>query len=137
MANRELDEQCALALGLTRDKWRSECYANKHSFDDYGYDPTDGTESGWCYTCGVNVNDRVADGHIAPPRFSEDHAAARLLEDEIERRELGYEYIEALIALVNVPDLHLDQWPKFDDVFKIKRATPEQCARAFLKAINA
>ena len=129
---KERDEQCAAALGLTRDKWRSECYVYKHSFDGYDYDPTDNTESGWCYICGASVADRVADGHVAPPRCSEDHVAARLLEDEIERRGLHYEYVKALCFILG--DISLREL-EARDVWALLRAAPEQRAKAFLQAI--
>jgi hypothetical protein len=63
---------------------------------------------------------------------SEGYKALPLLLDDIERRDLRYEYVEALIALLNVPDLHRDVWPRFEDIFTLMSATPEQHCRAFL-----
>jgi hypothetical protein len=73
--------------------------------------------------------------YYGPPPVSTDHTAARLLEDEIERRGKVSDYAGALAEMVGVGD---DFW--YDatggDVWQIIRATPEQRARAFLEAVE-
>jgi hypothetical protein len=107
--SRELDAECGRALGWVVDQQNPKTvYA--------GY---------------------ASDGKYSElPPFSTDPAAARQLEDEIERRGLQDAYIEVLVELCNTPDLNLDQWPKFIDIFALLRATPEQRARAFLEAVK-
>lgn len=76
---------------------------------------------------------------IDVPLFSIDPAAARLLEDEIERRGLEYEYIRALNAVLDTllrdcpgSDIeHVD----LDDLWSILHASPEERARAFLATL--
>lgn len=63
--------------------------------------------------------------------YSEDHEKARLLEDEIERRGLQYKYMDWLMAFTSLCSNENDQH------WALIRATPEQKARAFLKAVEA
>lgn len=58
-------------MHLPPEQWRSRCYVERHSFDNYEFDGTD--EHGWCYTCRECVG---AVGGKVPPRFSTDIAAA-------------------------------------------------------------
>jgi hypothetical protein len=66
-------------------------------------------------------------------------ASVRLLEGEIERRGKLNEYVYALAAIVLDPWQAGGEWP-FElfpqDVWLLVRATPEQRARAFLKAVG-
>jgi hypothetical protein len=74
---------------------------------------------------------------------------AHLLEDEIERRGMGWEYAQALLRLVAYPNganlydrtprngaLYWETQPSDADLFPLIRATPEQRARAFLEAMK-
>lgn len=70
------------------------------------------------------------------PAFSADPAAVRLLEDEIERRDLVIEYTLALAVLCQV-DTEFWYRPNYKDVYQLIHATPEQKARAFLEAADA
>lgn len=67
------------------------------------------------------------------PLLSADPAAARLVEDEIERRGLWRAYTEALLlAVIDLP-------PGVDTIFEgwaLIRATPEQRCRAALAAVE-
>jgi hypothetical protein len=76
------------------------------------------------WACHQQVDDPVL------RRYSTDPAAARSLEDEIERRSLQSEYVWALAELLFVAD---DEWGTAH-VMKMIRATPEQKCRAFLEA---
>lgn len=83
----------------------------------------------------------------AIPRFSTDPAAARLLEDEIERRGLQMAYTAAMIDVLGLdPGIEMTEpaislWlcrnvmPQ--DLWTLIRATPEQKARAFLAAVSS
>lgn len=86
--------------------------------------------------------------------FATDHAAARLLEDEIEKRGLQEQYVTALIAELSLfiiavaDDLHinplippLEMTGKYKEIgnaflWALMRATPEQKAKAFLEAVG-
>lgn len=67
-----------------------------------------------------------------------DHAAAAQLEDEIERRGLEREYTQALLTILAdgseaaADSTHITQM----EAWELLRATPEQRAQAFLKAIE-
>lgn len=111
-SERPLDQQCARVMGWT---WQ----------DDRAWSPT-----------GSVCSRLNGDPWWWLERYSSDHAAARLLEDEIDRRGLIDEYIEKLIVIVDAPDLELDVWPKYSDLWKLAHSTPEQRARAFLAAIE-
>lgn len=89
------------------------------------------------------------------PDFSTDHAAARLLEDEIERRGLVEKYQNALIDVFgfdmqvfnsaieisshavcpSIPN-NTFQWQGHAFLWALIRATPEQKARAFLEVVK-
>jgi len=66
------------------------------------------------------------------PHYSTDHAAVRLLEDEIERRGLWQQYLGTLLDILNSYD-----HPSMVDIWAAIRATPEQRARAFLEVVRA
>jgi len=63
-------------------------------------------------------------------------ASACALEDEIERRRLWAAYTEALIKYVDCPSPTNEPWAVEDAWNFIRRATPEQRARAFLEAVK-
>lgn len=63
--------------------------------------------------------------------YSTDHAAARLLEDEAERRGLQWPYARALCGIVGG---QRDALPGI--LWLFIRATPEQRARAFLEVLR-
>lgn len=120
--SRELDEACARAMGLKSD-------------------------SGRCGVCGWPLHDSIAEGCTPgycsqrpppavrwdePPPFSSNHAAARQLEDEIERRGLQDEYAYKLI--IESSAYCEDRQTAF--AWALLRATPEQRARAFLEAMR-
>ncbi len=74
------------------------------------------------------------------PPFSTDHAAARLLENEIERQGKHNAYITQLCEVCGVrPDEHEDggYFVYIDEAWPLVRATPEQKARAFLTVMEA
>jgi hypothetical protein len=124
---RELDAACAQALGWHKGAGGAIIGGYGYQSPGYWYD-ADGKR---CAPC---VTDAFANMYAFSP--TSDHAAARLLEDEIARRDLIDDYIEQLIAIVDVPDLELDVWPRYEDLWTLARAAPEQKARAFLKAIK-
>lgn len=100
---RALDDSCIQRLGLRLDRWGAHWYKDSKIIADRSWSP------------------------------STDSASIPLILAEVERRSLQYEYVEALIALLNVPDLHCDVWPRFTDIFKLMNGTPEQHCRAFLE----
>ena len=65
------------------------------------------------------------------PAFSTDYIAARLLEDEIERRGLHDVYIRALL-----PAYHSFEVMTTDELFAFLRTAPEQRSRAFLAVMK-
>lgn len=72
--------------------------------------------------------------------YTTDHAAARDVEDEIERRGLKQEYLRALIDDV-APIMFQDAYENFrddayDGLWAFTRATPEQRCKAALRAIG-
>lgn len=105
----ELDEQCAALMGWQRNErdvagslvvtWRPPASAPFSTLEIFGL-------------C---------------PRFSSDPAAARLLEDEIERRGLIHAYTNTLVSLL---EYQAEAGPLG---WFVLRATPEQRAEAFLK----
>jgi len=101
-AGRALDAECARVLGYVRrgDAWVAPLH--------------------WLFN----------DEPPILPYFSSDLIAARLLEDEIERRGLQDEYIRVLLAIV-APDRST-----VGTFWLILRATPSQRSRAFLKAVK-
>lgn len=86
-----------------------------------------------------------------PPRpYSTDIAAVRLVEDEIERRGLGWEYAQELLRLVAYPDgsnaydrapkrgsFFLESQPTDRDLWPLLRATPRQKCLAAIKTVVA
>lgn len=67
---------------------------------------------------------------------STNHEAARILENEIERRgqRVQEEYVIALGRQIGMRDIN--DWNDWEDWWKWLRATPEQKVRAFLEAIH-
>jgi hypothetical protein len=113
---RELDAQVAHAMGYspcgcgnpTCDLWEPPA----HLDDGGGYPPV--------------------------PHFATDPVAARLLEDEIERRgwPMQWRYVSALWASVGCAG-HNGEGPNiWKEEWLLIRATPEQRVRAFLEAIG-
>ena len=88
-AGRNLDEVVACnVMRILAVDWRSVCYVEKHSMDDYEYDsqaPRGERESGWCYTCQSSVRDAVK----AAPHFSRDIGAAWRVVEKTNARRLG------------------------------------------------
>lgn len=73
------------------------------------------------------------------PLYTTDHAACRLVEDEIERRELWGTYLSALVDILDI--YGYDAWYDWDRqwvsaVRDILRATPEQRCHAALRALE-
>lgn len=81
--------------------------------------------------------------------YSTDIATARLVEDEIERRGLGWEYAQELLRLVAYPDgrnvydrtprpgnFYQEGQPTDKDLWHLLRATPAQRCLAALKAVG-
>jgi hypothetical protein len=111
---RELDEQCARAMGWgpvheELDPQKSKAWRV--------------LPGGW----------RAPDGthHRTFHRFSINHAAARLLENEIERRGDATirRYIAHLMEIIDAVPFDDSLW-----LWQAIRATPEQRCRAFLEA---
>lgn len=67
------------------------------------------------------------------PALSTDHAAARLVEDEISLLDLYAEYVAALVAVV-APEADLEST---DVIWSVIRATPEERCRAALIAVDS
>lgn len=80
-----------------------------------------------CYFVPGHVN-----AFFVPPAFSASLDWARMLEDEVEKRGLQERYVEALY-----PAYHSFEGILVADLFVLIHATPEQRARAFLKAVEA
>lgn len=108
---RELDAECARALG----------------WEDVRHMPEANKKAQW-----TGRNPRTNRRHAMIPHYSSDHAAARLLEDEIERRQIDARYTLVLGKMVAPDD---EAWTNAN-VFLLLRATPEQRARAFLESIK-
>lgn len=138
--NKELDRQCATALGLEiiHESW------------PVGVPPDGGTreaalheddtsywwrERGMIYKVRDPEDDWKAELGLwcdPVPLYSSDNVAARLLEDEIEKRGLQERYAEAIDRIVpktTTPNV----WQTY--LWDMIRATPEQKARAFLEAV--
>lgn len=67
------------------------------------------------------------------PHFSDNPEAARLLEDEIERRGLQMPYMDALLSLCPLVGYAGINNPEDHNAWLLIRTTPEQRARAFLE----
>lgn len=125
-AGRELDAACARAMGQT-DFTHPGFFWEEGTMDD-GKDRWSGFYCPRCHTSEAR-KDRPC-----VRCYSTNSVAARLLEDEIERRGMRLIYIHALLqtALSSFrgqntgSDLH----------WALIRATPEQRARAFLDAVG-
>lgn len=122
-AYKALDKACAVALGYTvyhYDKdYEANCY---YQLMDREFDPA----VMFPYRSGERKTEAEAWGDC--PNFSTNYEAARLLEDEIERRGLEYSYSNALVDIVQYNGTGPIVWAAL-------RATPEQRTRAFLKAV--
>jgi hypothetical protein len=116
--NRELDVQCAKLLGWTGIQ--ADCYTP--------------TGKDWCGTNPERTGGWDGHGRTYIPHYSVRPEAARILEEEIERRGLKDTYINELIdacagqAITMLDDL------TFADLWSLIRATPEQRAQAFVTA---
>lgn len=96
-------------------------------------DGNDGWDGFMCPRC--HADQSQSHKPCARP-FSTDLVAARLLEDEIERRGLQYEYVAVLWCVVGYAG-HNGEGPNiWKEEWTFLRATPEQRAQAFLKAVN-
>jgi hypothetical protein len=93
LSPRERDALVAERLGLPLEP---PC-GYYHRVDDAEY--SDGRWSGWCYDCGSPI----ADVAPKPRHYTTDPAAARLVEDEIERRGLRETYAERVVEVID-PD---------------------------------
>lgn len=119
MTDQELNEACARVLG-----WREMAWPD---FRDGKWREVEG----WRRPDGLDVT--------GVPNFSGDHDAVRLLEDEIERRDLGCEYAAALVAIADADAEQVagDLWyATTSNFWALIRAKPEQKARAFLAAMK-
>ena len=125
--SRELNEQCAKALGYTvyhYDKdYAENCY---YQLMDEELDPV----IMFPFRAGERKTEDEAWADV--PAFSTDYEAARILEDEIERRGLQIEYAKAVMKLIYQQGFKNYAEPQW----LLIRATPEQKARAFLEAIK-
>lgn len=121
----EIDEQCAQALGWVRG---THTRADGSTYPCHYWHDAKG-----CRSERVD-DDRCMECHRDDPAWSPstDLADVRQLEDEIERRGLQEAYIQALDSFVTYERSEGWQWFRWG----ILRATPEQRARAFLKAIG-
>jgi hypothetical protein len=108
----ELDEQCARPMGWIR--------SGTPEFRDGKWI----THEGWRDSNYSYINEL--------PAYSTDPAAARLLEDEIEERGKINAYMTHLCR-----ECGIRTFDRMDvaDAYALIRATPEQRAQAFLKAI--
>ena len=132
--NRELDIECAHALGYTvyhYDKdYAENCY---YMLMDAAFDPVVPMFKG--------ARKTEAEAWADVPRFSDDLTAAGLLEDAIERRGLyaKCKYAETLMAITTPASVSsgytyeasIESW------WALIRATPEQRAQAFLVVVRA
>ena len=132
--SRELDEQCARALGYWvyhYDKdHANNCY---YQLLDQDLSPVE------LLSYRAELRKTETEAWADAPNFSSDSCAASILEDEIERRGLQSKYTTALVQIV-APETekvtsHL-YYADDDDFWSLIRATPEQRARAFLEAIK-
>ena len=142
--SRELNEACARALGYTTLWAEDSAFGPSLYLHDAGAIRESESVTANCHLLGARWERLRVDGEVGEyfvrlcPAFSENHEAARLLEDEIERRGLWGVYLTALIKLLNI---HGDRtWFDWDRewvhaVAIMLRATPEQRARAFLEAV--
>lgn len=135
--SRELDEQCAKALGYDT-LWADGGFGETLYLHDTGAVRESPNVTSNCRLLGASWERLRIDGEIVErfvrycPAFSERLEDAKILEDEIERRGLQRRYMDALADTV-------DAMP-FDDViypWSLFHATPKQRARAFLKAIES
>lgn len=100
------------------------------------YHETDGAEHegerwyGWCHTCGCLIDEATPE----PLRYSTDPAAAAHVEDEIERRGLTEQYVDAMLDLLHINAE--DRIPAHYQLWALIRATPEQRCRAALVAVG-
>jgi hypothetical protein len=69
------------------------------------------------------------------PAYSTDPAAARLVEDEIERRGLQEPYVRALVGGAEEAT-HRLWYCGVDDLWRVATATPEQRCRAALAVVG-
>ena len=92
-------------------------------------DDKDG-EEGWGVPPGSEGVSWVGSPFQNYPHYTTDHAAARLVEDEIERRGLRNEYVRALIAPGAEEVTSYLWYVGHDDLWALIRATPEQRCRA-------
>jgi hypothetical protein len=136
--SKELDEQCARALGWRKHDVR-EAKARRAVAGGYELHPDVYllTEFFW-YATVDGKQRRMGAASWSP---STDLVAARILEDEIERRGLQERYMRALIRSVlgEAFMTRMDIGRALDekDLFLLLRATPEQRARAFLEGMKA
>ena len=109
--NRELDAACARALGKP---WTKPTHGRCCTCQDCGWD-----------------HDNCQCGYL------DNSEKSQLLEDEIERRGIAQQRAYALALRIEVDDGQLSPLGPMATTWFIIRATTEQRARAFLKAIEA
>ena len=125
--SRELDAECARAM-----EW-----VNVRLAPCYGYSSTPrgteyfGTPPGKDYEVLIPYYTETRMLGSDEDWADESRGGARLLEDEIERRDLNHAYDTALLSILGYT------WDNAGNaVYSLIRATPEQRAQAFLKVVN-
>lgn len=137
--SRELDEQCARALGYATLWAEDSVFGPSLYLHDAGAVRESDSVTTNAHLLGANWERlRVGDAinwYLVRlcPAFSESHEAARILEDEIERRAAQVAYLDALVEIV-LPYVHYEL--KTADIWRVLRATPEEKCRAFLKTVE-
>ena len=152
VAQRELDERCAHALGY-RTIWADGGFGETlYLWDEEAI--RDGNGARNCHLLGASFGRVRVGGEIRElmvrlcPAFSARLEDAKILEDEIERRGIEKEYIEALCKtidphyklFINMPEPKTLEGLMVDAVcvlgWALIRATPEQRARAFVSVVD-
>lgn len=97
-----------------------------------GLEPVCFTHQDFVHGTGWHVFNAETGGYDVLPHYTLDDSAARLLEDEIERRGTAVQddYIRALLA-VAIPDGSV-----VGTFWKLIRATPDKRAQAFVATLN-
>ena len=142
--SRELHEACAQALGYTTLWAEDSAFGPSLYLHDAGAVRESESVTANCHLMGgrwerLRVNGEIGEYFVRLcPAFSANHEAARVLEDEIERRDRRVGYITELgnIVLTYLADQNGSARYPALSVWALIRATPEQRARAFLEAVT-